>query len=102
MKTRKGLIMFIIIMALSIGAIIYGMGWSINSSNDKLNICAREYGYAERGNWEKAGTINLDYKYINFNQTHMACCKKVKLINENGQIQYLNCTGTFAISEESE
>ncbi len=104
MKDKTKEIMFISIVTtvfiLVIGLFIYFIMIDSFQRNEKLNICANEYGYESRNKWD-GGIMNLQYKFERMNDTHIACCKKEKYLS-NGEVRGLNCTGLFAFEVNDE
>jgi hypothetical protein len=82
-----------------IGSLILGtMYLYIDSANKKLNICAKEYGYKERNNWEGGIYDGDNYSTEMINGTYFACCLNLDYL-ENGEVSHLNCTSAHKKGE---
>lgn len=81
------LVLFVISIFASV---LYGMYSWISSDNNKLNICAKEYGFEERANLA-GGSSLVEYKFKSLNETTFACCLEQDYLL-NGEIRNWNCT----------
>ncbi len=96
-KTTK----YIIIGAVSIFFLFFvfwGMYSIIDSYNKKLNLCAEEYGFEKRTNWE-GGWLLLNYSYKYVSERTFACCLRGRYLY-NGELRDENCTSLHNVGEE--
>ncbi len=85
-------------LAIIFGLALWGVFAWIASDNNKLNICAEEYGYELRNKYD-GGQLNVNYTDQYFNQTHIACCKRETFIS-GGEVKKLNCTSLHFLGEK--